>query len=307
MKRLTLLFLLPFLCFVPLTPVRAESEAPAVQMESKTYPLNGFDALDVSWTFQVELTQSPDYSVVVEAPDFILPYLDVRVRKSCLKLGVSDASRDIRKRLEKGNYRIVARVSMPALSGLDMSGATKLEANGSFRSAKDEFGLELSGAAEVKSLTVSARRGEIDCSGASKFVLDGDFESLEIDLSGAANGKMKSSGNNADIDLSGSSKLFLEGRYQYVKAEAGGAASAEMKGTADRLVFEGSGAAKGQFLECPARQARVDLSGASRLRLEVEEDLSVRLSGAASCQYRAGDRFTLSSTDVSRGATLKRL
>lgn len=289
------------------TSARAESEAPAIQMESKTYPLSGFDALDVSWTFQVELTQSPDYSVVVEAPDFIMPYLDVRVQKSCLKLGVSDITRDIRKRLEKGNFRMIARVSMPALSAVDMSGATKLEGSGSFRPAKDKFELELSGAAKVESLSVSASRCEIDCSGASKFVLDGDFDSLEVDLSGAAKGNMKSNGNKADIDLSGSSKLFLEGRYQNVKAEAGGAASAEMKGAADQLVFEGSGAAKGAFLDCPVRSARVDLSGAAKIRLEVEEDLSVRLSGAASCQYRAGDRFTLSSTDVSRGATLKKL
>ena len=302
MKRL----LVFFLALLPFVSAFADND-PAVNRETQTYQLDGFDALEASWMYQVELSQSPSFSVSVEAPDFVMPFLDVRVRNGFLKLSVQDMPKDIRRKLENGSYEIYAKVSMPELSAVELSGAAKLESFDAFKAPKENFSLDLSGASAVKSLKVSATHCKIDCSGASKFSLNGNFQQIRIGLSGAASGKMASDSQELNLDLSGSAKLFLSGNHQKVKAEVSGAGNVEMEGAAERLVFNGSGAAKGYFLKCPVLEASVGLSGAARIHLDVKEDLAVRLTAAASCYYRAGEHLTLSDIDVSRGATLKKL
>ena len=49
-------------------------------------------------------------------------------------------------------------------------------------------------------------------------------------------------------------------------------------------------------------------SGASKFQLEGALKLArIDLSGASSCQYKAGDQLVIVETDVARGSSLKRL
>lgn len=286
----------------------AAAEETAVSVEEKTYnKLDSFDAIQASWIYKIELTQSRNQSVKIEAPDFAMPYLVVKVKRSCLILDMEDMPLKLRRKLETGRHEIRACVSMKKLSGINMSGATKLKAIGEFHPADDLFELYLSGASSVKSLNVTAPRANIECSGASKFQMEGKLKEVKAELSGAANGTIGTNSKKMDLDLSGAAKLKVYGNQEKVRILASSAANLNMEGTAEQLTLTGSGAAKIDMLDCPVLWANVGLSGASNMRLEVHESLGVRLSGASTCQYRAGNNLQLVETDVARGSTLRKL
>lgn len=305
MKRLICLFAAVMMA-VP--QILAVEKTVDLKEESKTYKLDSFDALDVSWIYKVRLTQSRNQSVKIEAPDFVMPYLDVRVRKGCLILGMENMPTNIRRKLETGKYEVRAYVSMKKLSRLEMSGASKLEAEGEeFQCDNDSFVLNMSGATHVNNLTVSAKRSDIDCSGASKFQLEGKIKEVKMDLSGASKGTLKTDTKKMDMDLSGAAKINVYGNHEKVRVLAASAISLEMDGTMEQLTLTGSGAAKVDLLDCPVLWATINLSGASSAKVDVKESLGVRLSGASGCQYRAGDNLQITETDVSRGSTLRKL
>ena len=300
------LFALFAAAFVALTPALAANETPAdANMQTKTYALDNFDGLVVSWIYHVELTKASGYKVEVEAPDFVIPYLQVKVRGGNLVLGVSGMPNDVRRKMERGSYKVNAFVSMPELNSVEMSGATHLMANGEFQTA--HFSMELSGASSVKELQMKTNMADFRCSGASKYQMTGSVKTAKIGLSGAAKGTMECDGDDLTVDLSGSGKLDLTGFYDKADLELSGAAHIHVKGALDTVRLSGSGAAKTDLTDCLAKVVDVELSGASSARIVALDELGVRLSGATSCYYKAGDNLKITETDVDRGASLRKL
>ena len=273
---------------VAVLPLAAESASELDFREVKTFDVENFDALDVSWIYKVELTQGKNQGVTIEAPDFIMEYIDVRVRKSRLILSVKDMPLSVRSKVETGKYEILATLSMKKLSSLEMSGASKLFADGQFHTSDDVFTMELSGASLVKDLYIIASKADIDCSGASKFELKGKLKDVKMNLSGAAKGSIDSDIKSLCMDLSGASRIT-------------------MNGTVGDMIASGSGAAKMDMLDCPVLWADVELSGASKANIEVHETLKLHVSGASTLSYKAGDKLQILETEVSRGATLRRM
>ena len=283
----------------------AANEPEYALTETQSFDVESFNGIDASWIFRIDLVQSAQQKVEVEAPDFLMPYLMVKVRNSTLVLGNTGLPGDIRRKLERGNYKVHATVSLPELTHVEMSGASKMVADGEFQTA--HFKMELSGASSLKELRLNANYADLECSGASKFQMKGNLAKVKMNLSGAAKGDMVAYGQEMDMDLSGSGKLELTGGYDSMRAELSAATHLWMKGTLGSFRLSGSGAAKADLTECAIIDSRVDMSGASSVRLYAIEKLAVQLSGAASCRYKAGDHLLLTETDVDRGATLKKL
>lgn len=305
MKQILTLFAAAFMALVPALAANNEKEPETALMETKTYPLSNFDGLDVSWIFNVDLVQSAEWKVEVEAPDFVLPYLQVKVRSNCLVLGVSGMPGDVRRKMERGSYKVHATVAMPELSRVEMSGASKLQAEGDFQVGG--FTMELSGATSLKGLSMMARFADIECSGASKFQMSGSLDDIKMNLSGASKGTLESDGNSLNIGLSGSAKVELTGVYDKADVELSAATSFKMKGALAGLRLSGSGAAKLDTMECPVNEVWMELSGASSARVVALNKLGVHLSGAASCHYKAGENLLVTETDVDRGASLRKI
>ena len=304
MKQLFTLFAAAFLALMP-TAAANKDNPESVRMETKTYQLDFFDGLEVSWIFQVDLSKSSSQKVEVEAPDFLMPYLTVKVRNNTLILGSSGLPNDIRRKLEKGSYKVRAFVSLPELTHLEMSGASKLVADGEFQTGN--FDLELSGATSLRELQMTANFANIQCSGASKFQMKGNLKEVKMDLSGASKGVLEADGQEMNMDLSGSAKLELTGGYDQMRSELSAASHLWIKGTLGLFRLSGSGAAKADLMDCATIESRVDMSGAASARLYAVEKLGVHLSGAASCRYKAGEKLQITETDVDRGASLKKL
>lgn len=302
MKRILTFFTAVLAAVLPLCASQP-ADSPADRQETKEYRLSGFSGLEVSSIYQVELTQSSRYAVKVEAPDFLIPLLRVEVRAGVLQLALQDLPLDIRRRLETGRHRIRAEVSMPELNSLRMSGASKLNATGEF-STRKKFDLRLSGATNVVKLSVNAPEASLECSGASNLYLTGRYDIARIDLSGSVKAVLNVDAREAAVRLSGAAKLSDKGTLGKLGITASGAASFELKGALTDLDVTGSGSAKIKFSDVSARTAKIGLSGAANAVIDVRDELSVSLSGAASLRYHGGERLKIVHQNVSRGATL---
>lgn len=309
MKKTLTLLAAALLAALPFQPARATAPDPvSASRETREYQVRNFDGLDVSWTYKVQLTRASRYSVSVEAPDFIFPYLKVEVQGGVLTLGVRELPKDIRKKVEalSRSGEIRAKVSMPELTSLEMSGAAQLSTEDEFLHRNDRFKMRLSGAAATRGLAVKAIDADIICSGAAKFELKGEFDRVDLVLSGAVNGKLEASPKAVQAGLSGAAKLAWTGRLGKTEIVASGSANLEIEGAAAELKVGGSGAAKVRASRAPSRTAEVRLSGAAACELDVRESLSVSLSGASSCRYHGSDALRVTTQSVSRGASLTR-
>lgn len=302
MKKIITFLTAAVLAALPLSAVQTSPE-PAAKQETKEFKLSGFHGLDVSWIYQVELTRSARYSVRVEAPDFAMPYLKVKVSDGVLELETEDLPKDIRRRLENNRHQVRAFVSMPELTSLEMSGATKLQASGEFSSRKD-FELELSGAAQLQGLSIQAREAEIQASGAAKLDLKGRFDAVEVSLSGAAGAIADIDAKDFELEVGGAAKLSLKGKVGRMESTLSGAANVVHEGSVNQVLLTGSGAVKIDTSSAPADIADIRLSGAAKAIIAVQQTLSVHLSGASSCHYRPGKDLRITEQSVARGSSL---
>ncbi|MCR4824117.1 MAG: DUF2807 domain-containing protein [Bacteroidales bacterium] len=313
MKKIFTFLAVSLIATLTLSASPVATDPAGAKTETKEYRLSGFDELSASFVYSVELSRSSKFSVIVEAPDYLVPYLDVTVRDGKLKLNLKELPLDIRRKLEtSGRNDVRASVSMPTLRGLDLSGAAKLNAGDVLFPAGKEFELKMSGASNLKGLVIETREAEIRCNGAAKFNLKGSFSELDIELSGAAAGSLDTGLKpgtlaSVDLELSGAAKLTLDSQVSKMELEASGAANIHWKGSADELELNGSGAAKIHASDAPAGQAKITLSGAAKAMVNVQKEMAVRLSGASTCHYKAGAGFRITNQNISRGSSLKQM
>ena len=304
MSKIYTLLAAALIAVLPLSARTVADPELNAKQETKEYKFNNFTGIDASWIYQVELVQAPRHAVRVDAPDFLMPFVNVDVRGGILVLSVGDLPRDVRRRVENGSRNQVrVYVSMPDLTVLRMSGAAKLTAKGDFSSRKN-FEMRLSGATTVQGLSIKASDADIDASGAAKFDLEGKFDKMNVRGSGSLNAIIAADIKTTDLGLSGATKLSLKGKLGDVTLRGSGAANTELIGSIEELSAECSGAAKLSANEAPARRVKILFSGAANGMVEVRDELSVTLSGASKLNYHPGPALRIKNQSVSRASTL---
>lgn len=227
------------LCACNFTSSRSAGSDGSGTFVSKEYSLSGFDALDFSGAFELEITQQEDYSIELEVPDYLEPYLRVSVNGHTLHIGYRQVPVKLRKlRSERSR----ARIGMPHIGEVDMSGASKLMA------------------ADLNSPEL-----EIECSGASEIQLSGKFGKFSLSCSGASKSSLEGSADEMELECSGASRIeavnFLAKR---VDIEVSGASSATVNAS-ESLEIECSGASRIRYKASPETRLRVSSSGASKV------------------------------------------
>ena len=258
---------------------------------SNNYSLSGFTGIRASSVFHVDVSQSSRYSVSVEAPDYLEPYISVEVEQNQLVLRMKQMPRAIEKRLSSENSgAVVAVVRMPRLESVSMSGAAVLRADGDFPTLKERpFRLDMSGASKARGLSLSASAAVISLSGA-----------VEAGLTGAPIVK---------AELSGSGHLNMEGMFEDVSIQASGASGVHLlsEKVLSSLRIQGSGASSIDCRSAKAQNVRVGLSGASNCKVAALRTFEVEASGASSCSYEDAPGLDIDIIQVSRGASLRKL
>lgn len=173
-----------------------------------------FTGVDAGGAVEVEITVGKDFAVELEGDDNILANITTEVRDGVLYI-----------ERKKGNYwsksRLVARVSLPELNKLDISGASKAIVTG-VRS--NSFNVGVSGASKVE-ISGEAREVKIDVSGASKLIAENlRAERADVEASGASKAVLYVS-QSINADASGASKITYLGNPPSVSKDASGASS----------------------------------------------------------------------------------
>jgi len=206
----------------------------------------GFTQVDVQGTFNVEITQSESFSITISADRDFFDYVAVVKEGQTLKIYLNPhhAFTDFTQQART----LKAKIAMPTLSGLQISGASKASISG-FRSAAD-FSLDVSGASSVDIKDVKLGNTELIISGASKVSGSLEATQTEVDISGASSIKLSGSATGIMLTASGASKIDLDEfplDNANVKLSGASEASLHVKGrldcilvSASRLYFQGN-------------------------------------------------------------------
>ena len=248
---------------------------------SRHYNFRDFDRLSVAHTFEVELNFADTYSVDVQVPDFVEPYLHVKNVSGKLILSLEKMPRDVQRKLNDTSHELTAQVTMPRLLSLEMSGASRVTANGLLQLNTENLDIDLSGASKLLALEAKGiDRLSIDVSGASKCRLQADAEEMIVDLSGA-------------------SKVNWEGTALRMSVDCSGASDGHFDGNVGKMNVDASGSSK-VILDGEAENASVELSGVSKCQLGVSGKLNYELSGAST--LRVKDLGASMRGETSRGS-----
>ena len=200
--------------------------------------VSGFDRVDVSHGFEVDIRQGGAFSVVVRIDDNLVRYLRVLKEGSTLKIGLESLrSYDIR------NATMEATITMPDLTGLDSSGGSHVAIAG-FSSSK-AIVVDLSGGSQLRG-DIEAGDARFDLSGGSGVTLTGSAGDVTINASGGSQVKLADLPvADVNVDASGGSQVTVN---------AGG-----------RLDADASGGSHVYYLGSPTL-GRIDTSGSSSVQ-----------------------------------------
>lgn len=281
MKKLTALVL----AFVATLTIAAAADAP-VKNYTRHYDYKNFTGLAVSNAFNVEFAFADTWSVEVTVPEFVQPYLKVSCTGNKVRIGLEKLPRDVQRKLQDLSNPLQAKVLMPKLLSLSLSGASKMTSTGTQVLHNENLYIEVSGASQLKSFESDGNGTlNIDASGASKANVTAQFDLLNLDISGAS--KLVFTGNcgKMNLDCSGASGAEITGDALVSNAEISGSSKMKVTGNTGRLKLDVSGAGKYESIGDTA-QADVELSGASKCRLSVTEKLNYELSGVSTLRVK---------------------
>lgn len=206
----------------------------------KTQELNysNFDSIVVGSAFQVDVSRAVAFSVSITMDDNLFEHLRVDQHAGTLNIGLAS------------NYTYIrtvkkAAITLPVLHRLELTGASKGNADGFSSSDRAEF--NLSGASDLNIVGIKSGDTRFEISGASH--ASGDIE-------------------------------VADARFN-----VSGASTAELKGSAANLYLEVSGASNARLSELTVADANVNLSGASRASIDASGRLDAEVSGASTLNY----------------------
>jgi hypothetical protein len=183
---------------------RAERSGPVA---SVSRDLSGFDRVDARGMWEITVEQSDDWDVALSYAENQADRLDVRVENG--RLILEEEGRGWSWFRPGNRETIEATITMPALEGLDLSGASKLTLSGF---SGDELDITASGASEIIGSNGSYRELTLIVSGANSV----DFKELVVNdvhvvLSGAGDIKLNMNGGALTGSVSGAGHISYRG------------------------------------------------------------------------------------------------
>ena len=149
--------------------------APSGPLVTKDYDLSNFTAVAAGSAFEVEIARSDSYSVSVTVNESLVESLEVNVSGNTLHISLKPNVG------LTGAATMKAKVTMPELTGLDLSGASRTTLAG-FNSGKS-LKSEVSGASTLRG-GLTCGDASFNVSGASKVNLNGSAQDLKVEASG---------------------------------------------------------------------------------------------------------------------------
>lgn len=181
------------------------ADAPVIgsgDLVTETYEFKDFTRIEVSHSFEIEISRGDEFKVEVTVDDNLVDRLRVDQSGDTLRIGMEAG-------ISFGTATRRAVVVLPTVEGLNLSGASKA-ALINFQGQQD-LDITISGASNLAMNDIRAGDTDLNVSGASK--VSGDLISADVrmEVSGASQVQFQGSGTDADLEATGASKLMLRG------------------------------------------------------------------------------------------------
>jgi hypothetical protein len=182
--------------------VRSVTTTGSGNIVTREEAFTGFDRLDVSHGFEVDILQGEAYSVLVRVDDNLEKELEVAKSGSTLRIGLRrNRSYSLR------NATLEATVTMPDLTGLELSGGSRGTLTG-FSSSR-ALSVDMSGGSNLRG-NIEAGDARFELSGGSNATLAGSAGDLTLDASGGSGADLSAFAVvNANVEASGGSQLTV--------------------------------------------------------------------------------------------------
>ena len=163
----------------------------------------GFDRVEVGNAFKVDITQGATYSVVVRFDSSFEQRLEVVKEGNTLKIGLKDEGSGVR--IQAGTREV--EITMPELTGLDLSGASQATITG-FKSTK-ALDVGLHGASSLQG-DVEAGDARFDAQGGSEATVSGSGQNVTVAAEGGSTIDLtKFSAVDANVSARGDSEVTV--------------------------------------------------------------------------------------------------
>lgn len=216
------------------------------KMVTQTFDVQGFDQIRLGTSGVMYVEQGNDFSLTIETDDNILPLLSVEVEQGVLTIRTEPATTILQRET------LIYRVTLPALSALDISGSAEIRAE-NFES--DALNVNVSGSGDV-------------------IFIDLDSNSLSSRISGSGNLTVENlTAETVRTEVTNSGEIRLAGMAQ----------SHEIK-------VSGSGDVFTEDLQVSG--AQVTVSGSGDVTVWALDSMDVTISGSGNVQYFGSPRFT---------------
>ncbi len=241
---------------------------------NRSYQLEPFDAINASFVYDMEIFKGNEYTLELEIPVELAEELEIKVNDNVLNLGISMEWWHTATNVFGKQHTIHARITMPDLTGVELSNAASLVTRDNFSPAN--FKVKLLGAsnAQMNILTHAAN----------------------INISGASNLEINGLATRTKVYVRGASVLHYNQETDQMDMEAGGASSVIMKGSSKKSIFEVSGASSVKAFAFQSEEMDIRCSGASNAQVYVTGKISVVAGGASDVHVKGDPDFTRSVT-----------
>jgi hypothetical protein len=224
-------------------------------LDTQEFIFSDFTRIEVGYAFEIEITHDSSYSVSITADDNLFDHILVSKQGTTLKIRLEPA-------LHYAFTKLQAKITMPQLYGLALSGATRGTVSGF--SFTDNIDIEVSGASSLDLVEMSAGNVKFDISGASKITGDIAANDGNITVSGASTFQLEGSASDIVVNASGASRVKLAAfLVNNVDVTLSGASSGTVN-LDGRLDADLSGASKLLYIGEPT-MGTINTSGASTL------------------------------------------
>jgi len=169
---------------------------------TKTYDFRDFTRIEVTDSFEVEISRGDEFKVEVTVDDNLVDRLRVEQSGDTVKIGMETG-------LSFGTATRRAVVVLPRVEGVNLSGASKAAVIGF--DGRQDLDLTVSGASNLALTDIQAGDTVFDISGASKVAGDLISADVRMKASGASQIQLQGSGQDSELEASGASKLMLRG------------------------------------------------------------------------------------------------
>ena len=266
-------------------------------LTTKDYEFTDFNVVDIGSNYKVDIEYSDIYSVQVTAHENLLKNVIVTRTGNTLKLGLRWPAISFGFR----SYDLKARITMPELVKLTLSGASEGKISG-FKSTND-FSARLSGASELE-LDMETGRFDSVISGSSEMKANVKSSDTEIRLSGSSDLDLDITTGNFVLKSSGASEAGGYVQATSTSLHLSGSSSIKLAGSGGDIDISGSGASSFNLEQYKIVDVFVELSGASNAYLEINGEIRGSLSGSSELIYK-GNPILGDSLDIGSASTFE--